>query len=436
MKVAIIGYGIEGKSAAAYWLAKGADVTVCDQNPDTSLPPEVHAQLGEGYLANLGRFDVINRTGSIHPRILLAANAGIEPKITTIINEFFEVSPTANIIGVTGTKGKGTTTTMITKMLQAAGKQVFLAGNIGNSPLDFLPQLTPDSWVVLELSSYQLYDLRHSPKIAVCLMVVPEHLDWHGDIADYTRSKQQLFAHQTEQDTAIYFADNETSHRIASASKGKKIPYYATPGAYVADDRIVIDDHEICQVSELKLLGKHNWQNVCAATTTVWQVVQDADVIRDVAITFTGLPHRLEFVRELDGIKFYNDSFATGLHATEAAVEAIAGPKVLIAGGFDRMLPIEHFGDFVKTHTKELRTILLIGQSGPRVATVLDAAGYTNYKLSSAKNMDEIVSEARSIAQADSTKPSVVLSPGFASFGMFNNFEERGELFKKVVNAL
>lgn len=433
MKVAVIGYGVEGRSAVTHWQAKGAEVTVCDQNEAIEVPSGVNKQVGSGYLTNLAEFDVINRTGSIHPKMLLAANTGIESKITTIINEFFRVSPTRNIIGVTGTKGKGTTSTLITKMLQAAGKKVFLAGNIGNSPLDFLGELTEESWVVLELSSYQLYDLKQSPLIGVCLMVVPEHLNWHGSMEDYVYSKQQLFAHQAPTDTAIYYADNETSHTIASASPGKKIPYYAEPGAYVKDNYITIDARQLCGVEELKLLGKHNWQNVCAAVTAVWQITQDTDAIRSVLTTFRGLPHRIEFVREINSVRFYNDSFAAGLHATEAAVEAIEGPKVLIVGGFDRFLPIEHFGTFAKEHAKELAHILLIGQSARRVADELEKAGYHGYKISTAKNMAEIVAEAHQLAKGGD---AILLSPGFASFGLFNNFEDRGNQFKEVVNTL
>src|SRR5688500_762128 len=185
MKVAIIGYETEGRLNYEYWLAKGADITICDQDPDKDIPAGVPAQLGPGYLQNLEGFDVVVRTAGINPSIILAANAGLEGKITTAINEFLQVCPTKNVIGVTGTKGKGTTSTLITKLLEASGKQVFLGGNIGVSPFSFLPQLTPDSWVVLELSSFQLYDLKHSPHIGVCLLVVPEHLNWHTDMDDY-----------------------------------------------------------------------------------------------------------------------------------------------------------------------------------------------------------------------------------------------------------
>jgi UDP-N-acetylmuramoylalanine--D-glutamate ligase len=336
MNVAIVGFGVEGESALTYWQNKGADITVCDADPQKKVPQGVKTQLGADYLHNLSRFDVIIRTVGMHPKKILDKNPGVQDKITTNIDEFLRVCPTKNVIGVTGTKGKGTTSTLIVKMLEAAGKQVFLGGNYGIPAFSFLPQLTEDSWVVLELSSFMLFDVRRSPHIAVCLMIMPEHLDWHDDAEDYFRAKANLFAHQSPQDIAIYFADNLDSHKIASHSPGRKITYYAPPGAYVENGNIMIDATVLCKTDELKLLGKHNWQNVCAAVTAVWQVGQVPDAIRTVLTTFTGLEHRLEFVRELDGVKYYDDSFGTTPETAQVAVEAFSEPKVLILGGSDK----------------------------------------------------------------------------------------------------
>jgi len=433
MNVAIVGYGIEGRSALPYWLEKGADVTVCDQNTQIELPEGVKRQLGSDYLSNLDRFDVIVRTVGMHPKIILEKNPGVKDKITTNLDEFLRVCPTKNIIGVTGTKGKGTTSTLILKMLQTAGKHAFLGGNYGIPAFSFLSELTEDSWVVLELSSYMLYDIKSSPHIAVCLMVVPEHLDWHGDVDDYIQAKGNLFRFQTDQDVAIYYADSLESHKITSNSPGRKITYYAQPGAYVKDGSIMIDETVLCRTDELKLLGKHNWQNVCAAVTVFWQVMQAPDPIRQVLTTFTGLPHRLELVRELDGVRYYNDSFARDPYATEAAVEAIPDNKVLIVGCYERMIPLEHFADLIKQHSKDIRNLLLIGQSAARVAEALQKAEYNDFKISTAKTMPEIVAEAKELAQKGD---AVVLSPGFASFDMFKNFEVRGEEFKQVVHGL
>ncbi|MGH7158125.1 MAG: UDP-N-acetylmuramoyl-L-alanine--D-glutamate ligase [Candidatus Saccharimonadales bacterium] len=432
--VAIVGYGLEGRSALRYWQEEGAEVTVCDQDTDKDIPNSVKTQLGADYLDNLDRFDVIMRTAGMHPKIIVEKNPGVEAKITTTVNEFLRVCPTKNTIGVTGTKGKGTTSMLITKMLEAAGKHVFIGGNYGVSPFDFLPKLTKDSWVVLELSSYMLYDITRSPHIAVCLMVQPEHLDWHGDKVDYFRAKSNLFAHQDEHDVAIYFAENTTSHNIARHSPGDKIAYYDEPGAYIHDNKVMIDQTVLCKTDELKLLGKHNWQNVCAAVTAVWQVVQAPDAIRKVLTSFAGLLHRLEMVREVDGIKFYNDSFASDPYATEAAIAAIPGNKVMIIGGFDgRKLPLAELAKTLYEHRREVPAVILIGESAKRLAEALKQSGFTDFYLSPAKTMAEIVADAQAHAKKGE---SIVFSPGFPSFDMFKNFEDRGLQFKQAVHDL
>lgn len=431
MKVAIVGFGLEGQSALAYWQQQNVTITICDQNDSLTPPAGVEAQLGEHYLDNLDRFDVVMRTAGINPNILLDKNPGIAGKITTVVNEFMRVSPTKNIIGVTGTKGKGTTSTLITQMLEAAGKDVYLGGNIGVSPFDFLPKLTEDSWVVLELSSFQLIDITHSPHIAVCLMVVPEHLNWHLDMEDYARAKSQMFAFQTPEDTAIYFADSKVSHLIASKSPGRKIAFYDEPGAYVDDqDRIVIDNQEICKTSELKLLGQHNWQNACAAATAVWQVIQSVDPIRKVLTTFTGLPHRLEFVRELDGIKYYDDSFGTTPETAVVAIKAFEEPKVVIVGGASKGAVFDKLAKAIIEGN--VRHVITIGDTGPVIADELQAGGFTDISPGGT-TMKEIVEAARSHAQSGDV---VLLSTGCASFGLFENYKDRGNQFKAVVNEL
>jgi UDP-N-acetylmuramoylalanine--D-glutamate ligase len=334
MKVAILGYGDQGRAAYDYW-GRDADneLTICDQNKELVAPEGALTHLGPDYLKHLDQFDVLVRSPGLHPRDIGAANSdAILTKVTTVTNEFLRVCPTFNIIGVTGTKGKGTTSTLITRMLESAGKKVHLGGNIGVPPLDMLNnKIQPDDWV------------QKSPHLAVCLLVVPEHLDWHKDLQEYITAKQQLFATQTTDDIAIFYADNENSKTVASAGQAVKIPYYGLPGAVVVDDYITIDAQKICRLDEIKLLGKHNWQNVCAAITAVWQVTQDV----------------------------------AALHSAIAA--------------------------------------------------------FDNFVLSPAASMAEIVAEAQSHAQPGD---AVVLSPGFPSFDMFKNFEDRGLQFKAVVNDL
>lgn len=430
MKVAIVGYETEGKLSYKYWLAQGASITICDQDPNKEVPAGAASQLGPNYLKGLDQFDVIVRTAGLNPNLILAENPGVESRITTAVNEFLRVCPTKNTIGVTGTKGKGTTSTLITRMLEAAGKQVFLGGNIGRSPMDFLADLTPESWVVLELSSFQLYDISHSPHIAVCLMVVPEHLNWHSDLNDYIGAKSNLFRWQQSTDTAIYFADNETSHRIASASPGAKLTYYAEPGASVHERQIVIDNQTICSVDELRLLGEHNWQNVCAAVTAVWQVTQDVAAIRSVLTTFTGLEHRLEFVREVDGVRYYDDSFGTTPETAIVAIQALKEPKVVILGGSDKGATFDELAKVVAS--SNVRHAIIIGDTGPAIAEALRNEGFEHISHGGS-TMPEMVAKAKDAARPGDV---VLLSTGCASFGLFKDYKDRAAQFKTAVGAL
>lgn len=430
MKVAVVGYGIEGQSAVKYWTNKGDDVTICDQNTNITIGPNIKRKLGADYLQDLDDFDVIVRSAGIHPDEILSTNPGVKHKITTVINEFISVCPTRNIVGITGTKGKGTTSTLTTKMLEAAGKQVFLGGNIGTSPFDFLPQITPESWVVLELSSFQLFDLQNSPHIAACLMIMPEHLNWHIDETDYYNAKKQLFKHQGKDDIAIYFGPNQVSKQIASVSQGKIIPYFDPPGTHVQNENIVIGDQVICKTNEVKLLGEHNWQNICAAATIVWQVVQNVEPIRQVATTFNGLPHRLEFVRELNKVRFYDDSFGTTPETAIVAIEAFKQPKVVILGGSDKGAPFTTLAQAVAKNN--VRHAVLIGQTAPQIQKALQKVGFKDFSTG-ATNMQTAIKSAAEYARAGDV---VLLSPGCASFDMFKNYKDRAAQFVAAVNSL
>ncbi|MCA9324566.1 UDP-N-acetylmuramoyl-L-alanine--D-glutamate ligase [Candidatus Saccharibacteria bacterium] len=435
MNIAIVGFSVEGRATYDYFARQGGHrLTICDQDTSLQLPEAVQGILGDAYLDNLGQFDLVVRSAGIHPRQILDKNPDLAGKITSQINIFLEACPTKNIIGVTGTKGKGTTSTLITKMLEANGQRVFLGGNIGVAPLSFIDQIGADDWVVLELSSFQLIDTQRSPHIGVCLMVVPEHLNWHADMEEYLVAKEQLFAHQTADDIAIYNAENDNSYRIASAGLGQTVPFMTAPGAAVQNGFIAVEDQQIISVDDIRLLGKHNWQNVCAAVTTLWLAgFTDPEPLRKVLGEFSGLEHRLEFVREYNGIKLFNDSFSSGLLATEAAIDAVPGQKVMIVGGFDRMLPLEHFVNFVSGR-EDIRTLMIVGQSGPRLIEALQAAEVSDYtEATDVKTMPEVVQRALSLAQ---NGDSIVLSPGFASFDMFKNFEDRGQQFKATVSAL
>ncbi|MEX2006885.1 MAG: UDP-N-acetylmuramoyl-L-alanine--D-glutamate ligase [Candidatus Saccharimonadales bacterium] len=438
-KIAILGYGEQGRSAYEYWNNPSAggsnQVTICDQSTEVALPNDVDKHLGPNHLANLDQFDVIIRSPSVHPNDIVKANSpDILKKVTTVTNEFMKVAPTRNIIGITGTKGKGTTSTLIAKMLEAAGLRVHLGGNIGTPPLDLLKQnIQSDDWVVLELANFQLIDLKYSPHIAVCLMVVPEHLDWHEDMADYVRSKLNLFAHQQTDDIAIYFADNQSSSEIASKSPGKKIPYMQKPGAFVKDDGLIVIDEEETPViakTEVKLLGEHNLQNVCAAITAYWQTSQDVTAIKKVLTTFSGLGHRLELVREVNGVKYYDDSFGTTPDTAIVAMKAFKESKVVVLGGSDKGIPFDKLADEVVN--QDIRQVIAIGDTGPVIAKLLRERGLANI-TEGPKTMDDIIAAAKSAAQPGDV---VLLSTGCASFGLFKNYKDRGEQFKKSVDKL
>lgn len=433
MKIAILGFGDQGKSAYEYWGRPENEITICDSSHEVSLPKNVQSQLGVDYLKNLERFDLIVRSPSIHPKDIEASSPGVSGKTTSVTNEFFRICPTKNIIGVTGTKGKGTTSTLITKMLTAAGKRVHLGGNIGVPPLEMLKNdIQPDDWVVLELANFQLIDLKYSPHIAVCLMIASEHQDWHKDFEEYTTAKQQLFSHQTENDIAVYNADDQNSVKIAFATHGTTIGYMHPTGAFVEYPNIKIYDEIICAVQEIKLLGQHNWQNVCASVTAVWQVTQDVEAIRSVVTTFSGMENRLELIRDLDGVKYYNDSFGTTPETAIVAIEAFTEPKVLILGGSDKGAD---FTALARTIVKSnVRYAIIIGDTGPKIATAIEATGSElPHAVFQSITMKEIVTMAKDRAEAGDV---VLLSTGCASFGLFKNYKDRGEQFNEAVRQL
>ncbi len=434
MKIAILGFAKEGQSAFEYWNSEENDITICDANTKLEIPAGAKSQLGPEYLKNLGGFDLIVRTPALHPKYILEANPNnidLLDQVTSVTNEFFKVCPTKNIIGITGTKGKGTTSTLITKMLEADGKRVHLGGNIGLPALELLKNdIRPDDWVVLELSSFQLFDLKTSPHIAICLMVVSEHLDWHADIEEYIDAKQQLFMNQTVYDIAIYYADNENSEAIAYASVGKIIPYYDEPGAIVKGDSVMIEGIEICKTKDIKLLGKHNWQNVCAAITAVWQVTQNTEAMQSVIKNFTGLEHRLEFVREIDRVRYFDDSFGTTPETAIVAIEAFTEPKIVILGGSDKG---SDYSDLVQVVAKNnVAFVVTIGKMGKVISDLLRNNGFDKI-VEGGESMDEIVKHSKELSTPGDV---VLLSTGCASFGLFENYKDRGEKFKQSVLAL
>jgi len=426
MKVALLGYGVEGESALRYFRAKSAHITVFDeQDIQHKLPPDIHFKEVKDGQFRVNGFDVVVRGPAIHPDRITT-----DGKLTSATKLFFKDCP-AEIIGVTGSKGKGTTSSLIFEMLTRAGVRAHLVGNIGTAALDILPDIRPSDVVVFELSSFQLWDLQVSPHVAVVLMVEPDHLDVHHGMKEYVAAKANITKWQKKSDVVISHPSNEASLSIAGYSKGTQLRYGEPPAACVKDDQFVISEHNICSISDLLLPGKHNVMNACAAITAAWQYTQDVTAIAEALQEFSGLEHRLKFVAEKHGVKYYDDSIATTPGSAIAAVASFEQPKVLMLGGASKGADFSELAVALTNAT--MRQVLLIGDEAPRIAESLESVGFVNYKLLEHVQMEELVQLAADAAKAGDI---VILSPACASFGMFKNYKDRGNQFITAVQQL
>ena len=445
-KIAIVGFGIEGVSCANY-LGVRNRIFIIDQKSKEQIDDDLWKKLK---IKNIKFFwgsrmpkgldvDFIVRSPGVGPEAAVVKKLlGKKTQITTLTNIFFDECP-CPVIAVTGTKGKGTTATLIYKILKEKFKGVFLAGNIGTPALDILSKLKKDSLAVLELSSFQLLDLKKSPHLAVILMVTTEHLDWHKDQDEYISAKKPIVLFQSKNDFAVVNADFANSTKIARNIKSK-IYYFSTKkrtnGVYLEGRRIVSgieSPEEICDISKIRLVGKHNIENVLAAVAvSKIYSVQNDDIVK-VLTTFKGLEHRLELVGEKNQIQFYNDSFSTTPETTIAAIESFDNKKILILGGSSKKSDFSALSEKI-TKDSSIKALVLIGQEAERIENSINDNGYFKGPvLKGAKNMEEIVKAAQKLA-----KPGyiVLLSPACASFDMFKNYKDRGEKFKTEVRKL
>lgn len=432
MKVAIAGYALEGRVNYQYWLSLGHDVTIVDERQLTAdeLPENAKTLMGEGVLGSLQDFDLVVRTASLNPEKITTNG-----KIWSATNEFFDKCP-ADIIGVTGTKGKGTTSSLIASILEAADRKVHLVGNIGTSALEALHRIEPDDIVVFELSSFQLWDLQKSPQVAVILMIEPDHLNVHRDMDNYVTAKSNIRTHQTSDDLCVYHPTNELSHQAAHVTELGQLVRYAIPddgGVYEKDGYFWQKEQKICSKEALQLLGQHNVENTCAAISVAKHYAVSNEAIEQGLIDFRGLPHRLEFVREVDGVAYFNDSFSSAPAATIAAVSSFEQPEILILGGTDKG------GDFAAlvdelSSRGNIKKIILVGEIRDKLHSLLEIAGMTEaLRVLDVKTMGEIIAVAREEAASGDV---VILSPACASFDMFRDFYDRGDQFRGVVQAL
>lgn len=370
-------------------------------------------------------FDIVFRHTSVPPSDVMDAK-----KIMTATQIFFNECQ-APITGVTGTKGKGTTSTLIANMLEAAGKKAWLVGNVGLPALSVLSQIQQDenSIVVYEMSSFQLWDLRKSPETAVVLLIEPDHLDVHVSFDEYVGAKKNIARFQKEEDLIVLHPTNKYSQQIADVSAAENKKRYLTPeGAYIKEGKIIIEDAVICDIEEVALPGEHNLQNICAAITATWKYTKNVEAIKKAIIKFQGLEHRLKFVREVQDVKYFDDSISTTPGSAIAAIKAFESPKILILGGSSKGANFQDLAMEIKK--AEIRKIVFIGDEGKKIAQLIDSKQYVIMEETS---MSEIVKTAKEYAQPGDV---VILSPACASFGMFKNYKDRGDQFIAAVNQL
>ncbi|HEU0266350.1 MAG TPA: UDP-N-acetylmuramoyl-L-alanine--D-glutamate ligase [Candidatus Saccharimonadaceae bacterium] len=426
-QIAIAGYGIEGRANYLYFRDKG-DVTIVDERPQlTDVPPGVPTITGDGVFSRLQDFDLVVRTAGLKPAKIVTNG-----KVWSATNEFFARCP-APIIGVTGTKGKGTTCSFIASILRAGGKTVHLVGNIGVAALEVLPRIQPDDLVVYELSSFQLWDLERSPSTAVVLMIEPDHLDVHDSMDEYVNAKANIRRYQGPSDVCWYHPTNTYAKYIAETTReGRILPFNSattTGSVYVGNGSFCVDEHEICSLDAVVIPGSHNLENACAAISAALPYLEGTSMVEAGLRSFTGLPHRLKFVREVAQVRYYDDSIATTPGSALAALRAFTEPKVLILGGHTKGAS---FDDVLEQCAATNTTVIAIGSARDEI-TARSAQYHVTCTSLKTTSMQAIVREASRQAVPGGV---VLLSPAAASFDMFKNYKDRGDQFIAAVNAL
>lgn len=446
--VAVIGMGVSNTPLIRMMLRAGLKVTVCDKSPRErveEIAGELESlgarlQLGENYLNKLSRFDVIFRTPGLSPntpQLKEAVEKG--SALTSEMELFFQLCP-CKIIGVTGSDGKTTTTTLISEFLKEAGYNVYLGGNIGKPLLPDVSGMNPEDFAVVELSSFQLMSMLQSPNVAVFTNLSPNHLDYHHTMEEYTAAKLNIFSHQGEGDRAVFNFDNDITRSLAKTAPAETMLFSRKQkleeGVYLRDGVIWLTNkmgsREVLPLSDIQLPGVHNIENYMAAIAAVDGIVPDK-CVRAVAQRFTGVEHRIELVREKDGVKYYNDSIGTSPTRTMACLDSFDQKLILIAGGYDKGVPFTQLGVEM---VKKVKTLILTGATAPAIRkAVEEAEGYADSGLTILETADlpAAVAAAQSAAVSGDV---VVLSPACAAFDQFKNFMERGKVFKELVNAL
>ena len=438
-KIAVLGLGVSNRPLVRLLLDFGCNVTGCDKTPREKLDGEVlelekagcTLHVGENYLDGV-EADVVFRTPGMHP-----ANPAIQAlvsrgaQVTSEMEVFFEVCP-CTILAVTGSDGKTTTTTLVSEMLKAEGKTVWLGGNIGTPLLPLVRQMQPSDFAVVELSSFQLMDMKRSPARAVITNLAPNHLDIHKDMAEYVQAKTNIFRYQDESGILILNADNPIT--AAFRGNGKTLFFSRQKEADVclADGVICRHGEKVLKTSEILIPGVHNVENYMAAIAMVDGLVSD-ETIRQVARTFGGVEHRIELVRVKDGVRFYNDSIASSPSRTIAGLRSFPEKVILIAGGYDKHIPYDVLGPEICAHVKKL---FLGGTTGEKIRqAVISCPEYdpNTLEITDCGSFEPAVRAAAAAAKAGDV---VLMSPASAAFDQFKNFMVRGDFYKKLVKEL
>lgn len=439
-KVGFIGCGVSNMPVVELFSAGGVILSVRDkkENIDHKERLEqlgVKLILGEKYLENIDE-EVLFLSPAVRddiPELVEAKKRGTV--LTSETEEFFKLCRTPDVayktIAVTGSDGKTTTTTLIAEILKAAGKRVHIGGNIGKNLLATLDEIRPEDFVVAELSSFQLMKMTVSPDIAVIKNVTPNHLDWHRSMEEYAEAKTNIFNFQKKDGILVLNYDDEITRGFASRAKGS-VRYFSgrhslKEGVYYNEQGIFKDGELIVKDSDILLVGRHNRDNYATAIAAVQDFVTKESIIQ-VAKTFGGVEHRNELVRELDGVKYFNSSIDSSPTRTAACLHSFSGKVIVICGGYDKHIPLEPLGPLF---AEKAKAAILMGNTAEKIENILKNIGYKPYYR--VKNMEEAVSKAQEIAKPGDC---VVLSPAAASFDMFKNFEERGNIYKNLVKNL
>ncbi len=447
--VAFCGIGGSNLPLIKLFRKYGAEVIACDKREREALGENAELaesygaklSLGENYLSDL-QADIIFRTPGMKfymDELNAARNRGVA--VTSEMEVFFDLCP-CRIIAVTGSDGKTTTTTIISEILKAQGYTVHLGGNIGRPLLPDIEIIKPEDVAVVELSSFQLISMRKSPDIAVVTNLAPNHLDIHKDMQEYIDAKKNIVLHQNAFGRAVLNLDNEISYSFRDIVRGRTYLFSRRSevenGAYMdTDGTIYMNEYgrktRIMNADEIKIPGLHNIENYLSAISAVWGMA-DAETIKNVAVSFGGVEHRAELVRELDGVKYYNDAIGTSPTRTIKGTLSLYDRKIiLIAGGYDKKIPYDEMGRVVP---EKVKTLILFGATADKIEAATKAApAYSegNPVIIRVENMEQAVAAARENAQPGDI---VSMSPASASFDMYKNFAEKGLHFKRIVNEL